>query len=67
MSSIRLWHSELAIDNVDSAATTLANDCYIISDFGGNDIEGYMLVGMRVQGNTLCGDPGYIEPNGVSL
>jgi len=39
--------------NVVSAATTLAGDGYVISAFGGNDIDGYMLIGMRVQGDSL--------------
>lgn len=41
-------------ENVASAATTLASEGYIISAFGGNDTKGYMLVGMRVQGDTLA-------------
>lgn len=40
-------------DSVASAATTLAAEGYFISAFGGNDTEGYMLIGMRVQGDTL--------------
>ncbi len=36
-----------------SAAKTLANEGYSISAFGGNDKDGYILVGMRVQGDTL--------------
>ncbi len=39
--------------NVQAAATTLANNGYAISAFGGNDTEGYILVGMRVKGDTL--------------
>ena len=31
----------------------MAGEGYIISAFGGNDIDGYLLVGMRVQGDTL--------------
>jgi hypothetical protein len=38
---------------VISAATTLANDGYFISAFGGNDTDGYILIGARVQGDTL--------------
>ena len=34
-------------------ATTLATNGYFISAFGGNDTDGYMLVGMRVQGDTM--------------
>lgn len=40
--------------NVASAATTLAGEGYFISAFGGNDTDGYMLIGMRVQGDTLA-------------
>ena len=36
-----------------TAATTLANDGYFISAFGGNDTDGYILVGMRVAGDTM--------------
>lgn len=36
-----------------SAATTMASEGYIISAFGGNDTAGYILVGMRVQGDNL--------------
>lgn len=35
-------------------AETLATDGYFISAFGGNDTDGYMLIGMRVQGNTMA-------------
>ena len=38
---------------VVTAATTLANEGYFISAFGGNDTDGYILIGMRVQGDTL--------------
>lgn len=38
---------------VTSAATALANDGYFISAFGGNDTNGYILIGMRVNGDTL--------------
>jgi hypothetical protein len=31
----------------------MAGEGYIISAFGGNDTNGYMLIGMRVQGDTL--------------
>jgi hypothetical protein len=36
-----------------TATTDLANNGYIISAFGGNDTNGYILIGMRVQGDTL--------------
>jgi hypothetical protein len=39
--------------NVQSAATTLAKEGYFISAFGGDDTFGYILIGMRVQGDTL--------------
>lgn len=38
---------------VVSAATKLAAQGYIISAFGGNDTNGYILIGMRVHGDTL--------------
>jgi hypothetical protein len=38
---------------VISAATTLADTGYFISAFGGNDTDGYVLIGARVQGDTL--------------
>jgi hypothetical protein len=40
-------------DDVCSTATTMAGQGYIISAFGGNDVNGYILIGMRVQGDTL--------------
>jgi len=39
--------------NVLAAATNLANNGYVISAFGGNDIDGYILIGMRVKGDSL--------------
>jgi hypothetical protein len=38
---------------VVSAATTLADTGYFISAFGGNDTDGYVLIGARVKGDTL--------------
>ena len=38
---------------VCSAATSLANDGYVISAFGGNDTDGFILIGMRVVGDSL--------------
>jgi hypothetical protein len=38
---------------VASAATNLAAAGYFISAFGGNDADGYVLVGARIQGDTL--------------
>ncbi len=41
------------LTDTTSAAKTLAGEGYSISAFGGNDKDGYILVGMRVQGDTL--------------
>lgn len=38
---------------VVNAANTLASNAYIISAFGGNDTNGYILIGMRVRGDSL--------------
>ncbi len=38
---------------VVAAATTLAGQGYILSAFGGNDADGYILIGMRVVGDSL--------------
>lgn len=49
-------------------ATTLATNGYFISAFGGNDTDGYMLIGMRVQGDTMA-RPIYVttvNPSGSS-
>jgi hypothetical protein len=42
-----------APDNVANQATILADEGYAISAFGGNDTDGYILVGTRVAGDTL--------------
>lgn len=39
---------------IASQAETLAANGYFISAFGGNDTDGYMLIGMRVQGDSLA-------------
>jgi hypothetical protein len=39
--------------DVANQATTLASEGYFISAFGGNDTDGYVLIGMRVQGDSL--------------
>jgi hypothetical protein len=39
--------------DVANEATILAGEGYFISAFGGNDTDGYMLIGMRVQGDSL--------------
>jgi len=41
------------VSQVLTAATNLARDGYIISAFGGNDTNGYILIGIRVQGDSL--------------
>ena len=48
---------------IGATATTLANEGYFISSAGGNDADGYILVGMRVKGDSL---PRPISVNGVS-
>jgi hypothetical protein len=39
--------------NVASTATALASEGYFVSAFGGNDTDGYILVGTRVKGDSL--------------
>ena len=39
--------------DIASQAEALASSGYFISAFGGNDSDGYMLIGMRVQGDTM--------------
>jgi hypothetical protein len=39
--------------NVGAEAASLANQGYFISAFGGNDTDGYILVGVRVHGDTM--------------
>jgi hypothetical protein len=59
------YESQTAVvppEGVAAAATTLAADGYFISAFGGNDANGFILVGMRVQGDT---QPRPINVNGV--
>lgn len=51
--------------DITSEAQTLANDGYFISAFGGNDTDGYMLIGMRVQGDTMA-RPIYITTSSPS-
>lgn len=43
----------VSISDVPSAAAKIASDGYFISAFGGNDADGYMLVGMRALGDTM--------------
>ncbi len=40
-------------DNVGATATTLASQGYILTAFGGNDVDGYVLIGTRVKGDSL--------------
>ncbi len=40
-------------DQICSTATNLAQEGYFISAFGGNVTSGFLIVGMRVQGDTL--------------
>jgi hypothetical protein len=47
---------------IASTATSLANQGYFISAFGGNDNSGWVLVGERVKGDSL---PRPINVNGV--
>ena len=51
--------------NVAMAATTLANEGYFISAFGGNDTDGYLLVGMRVHGDTMPRPVDVSTQNGI--
>ena len=41
-------------DTVGTSATTLANAGYIITALGGNSTSGFLLVGTRVQGDSLA-------------
>ena len=52
-------------DNVASAASTLAGEGYVISAFGGNDTEGYILIGTRVKGDSLPRPIYGTSPTGV--
>jgi hypothetical protein len=51
-------------DAVCATATTMAGEGYIISAFGGNDTDNYMLIGMRVQGDTLPRSIEGVTPTG---
>lgn len=51
--------------DIKDTGLKIGNDGYFISAFGGNDADGYMLVGMRVQGDTMSrpiGDGSNGEP-----
>lgn len=39
--------------NVEATAVRLAGEGYIISAFGGDDTNGYVIVGIRVKGDTM--------------
>ncbi|MGC9200232.1 MAG: hypothetical protein ACP5E5_15170 [Acidobacteriaceae bacterium] len=39
--------------NIGTAATTLADAGYVITAFGGNDTDGFLLVGTRVHGDSM--------------
>jgi hypothetical protein len=43
----------VSANDVCSTAATMASEGYIISAFGGNPADGFVLIGMRVQGDTL--------------
>jgi len=40
-------------DNAGATATTLAGQGYILTAFGGNDADGYVLIGTRVKGDSM--------------
>ena len=52
--------------DVASQAEALAANGYFISAFGGNDTDGYMLIGMRVMGDTLARPIFASTPSGSS-
>lgn len=41
-------------ENIVTEAKQLADDGYIVSAFGGNDEQGYLLVGTRVEGDNVA-------------
>ncbi len=43
----------VAAQDVASAATKMASEGYILTAFGGNVADGYMLIGTKVHGDTL--------------
>lgn len=50
-----VYESQAAIvSDFWNEAETLANQGYFISAVGGNDTNGYLMVGMRVQGDTMA-------------
>lgn len=45
--------SNPAIPDIESAASTLAQEGYIITAFGGNFNDGFLLIGTKVHGDTM--------------
>lgn len=61
-----------SFDDIGQAATSLANGGYIITAFGGNGQDGYILVGTRVRGDSiprpiLVSPPGSVSTKGFAL
>ena len=51
-----LYESQTCVvlsSQIGATAAALANEGYFVSAFGGNDNDGYILVGMRVKGDSL--------------
>lgn len=53
-------------ENVAATAIQLANAGYIITAFGGNDSDGYVLIGARVAGDTLPRPVNVTTPSGYT-
>lgn len=45
--------STATLSTIGTAATTLSSEGYIITAMGGNSTDGYLLVGTRVQGDSM--------------
>jgi hypothetical protein len=54
------------LDGIADAAKKLAAAGYMISAFGGNDANGYLLVGTRVQGDTIARTLAITTPSGTT-
>jgi len=54
--------SPVTIDTFRDAAEQMAGQGYIITAFGGNETSGYVVVGTKVQGDTLA-RPIIVSPN----
>lgn len=52
-----------SFNDIGQAATSLANDGYIITAFGGNGKDGYILVGTRLRGDSIP-RPILVSPGG---